>query len=431
MIQLPYEFGIPEENESLSTQEDLKSSKTPKQQVVESETSFDSGYFSPPISTRATQGYQRDSALLPVYHQSPIRVGLPSETRVLNNENSPSGFQFEDSGELATDLPAVLDDWDKNFIDNFQENLFGFDNIEDIGFIDAILKSSPLKSPYSSRFISPSKWKHCSPQKFQFSPVRVGQLSPLGNRHSNSTNKRWPSRQKFESVPGRSTSQPFCDKDSSSLRSPLKAVPSLFSENVFSQDLKLHIKEEPRYVTTNEPVSLFVPKNEYLEMDDPNTTAVRQSRVLKSVENYTHIVPRVGVSQNRPPSFGAPPSSMVSKTEPKRALVQNIEQHPICASKQKLQMARAHFKISLNRALQTASARHLASKSVQYPQLSKALTKKSAPAVGSSSQASSSESPESTVLPFERYKDCNSTAGSGYEVKRKSDCKVVIRKRSK
>ena len=114
----------------------------------EGESSFnDSGYFSP----QATSFTGLASHARGV---DPAVQGVPFS-------NSPRGHSSVVGNLVATarpgwqeDFPNINDEWDNNFINNFEENLFGFDATDLTNMVEGIL-GSPFKSPVGSPFKSP------------------------------------------------------------------------------------------------------------------------------------------------------------------------------------------------------------------------------------------------------------------------------------
>lgn len=149
---------------------------------TEGESSFnDSGYFSSPQASHFTalsdqlQGSN-------VAHQSVSYGHSPAKTQgsiVGDLMGPPAKTQGSIAGDLMgtpartqgsvvgslmgaprpswqEDFPNVNDEWDRNFINNFEEHLFGFDASDLNTMVEGIL-GSPFKSPSGSPFSSPHR----------------------------------------------------------------------------------------------------------------------------------------------------------------------------------------------------------------------------------------------------------------------------------
>ncbi|XP_046369477.2 uncharacterized protein LOC124144224 [Haliotis rufescens] len=396
------------------TQHVYYTDNTPKRQSLESETSFDSGYFSPPATGPSSfphlmQQQQQQQPPPPLYtsslvQQSPSKIAMMAS--VIDDLTSPRPTNH--------DLP-LLDDWDKNFIENFEENLFSLDNEVDIGLLEGLFKS-PLKSPL--RILSPGKrglTSSTSPYKMAVS------RSPYKSHFI-------PSPRKMSDV-------------------PRKRVVSVES-NGHGYDPTRRQFDGVSFVQSglhggqHQVMSKVMPA-------ETMTTNVLGAGVLSASENKPSNT-YVGIPLT---NIGGPTAQKrirldsKSCTNPKQ-IRKTKENSAPCMSRQKLQLARANFRLSLEKAMETAASRGLHRKSDQYPQLSKALSMPSSdtapsPPLGVSSDGVGTSSPtpgvpstaqgnpyleEDAEIPSS-WLGGSCTEVGAYEVEPQSECKVVIRKR--
>nr|KAG5699527.1 hypothetical protein BaRGS_020086 [Batillaria attramentaria] len=136
--------GMGEQNPATSATSAQSSVRLSTGTASETDTSFDSGFLSPSKSANFTaiSGNPRGVGYS---HHSPAKVaGSSGVGELIARPGWSEDIQ----------LGGVSDDWDRHFINNFQENLFGFDAAELNNMVDGILRS-PFKSPQSSPFKSP------------------------------------------------------------------------------------------------------------------------------------------------------------------------------------------------------------------------------------------------------------------------------------
>lgn len=172
---------------------------------TEGESSFnDSGYFSPPQPSHFTalSNQLRGSSIVQQsvnYSRSPAKT----HSSVVGNLIGAPRPNWQE------DFPGVSDEWDRNFINNFEENLFGFDAADLNTMVDGIL-GSPFKSPSCSPF--------SSPHQGQSAAAGLG-LSPFKNLSTSNIMLAGPKRS-----PSRAGGSPF--KSPFSSPSPVRGLNS-------------------------------------------------------------------------------------------------------------------------------------------------------------------------------------------------------------
>ncbi|XP_046542682.1 uncharacterized protein LOC124253009 [Haliotis rubra] len=410
------DFGTDSTTSITPSQHVYYTDNTPKRQSLESETSFDSGYFSPPATGPSSYTHLMQQLPQPqpqpqpplytsnLVQQSPSKIAMMAS--VIDDLTSPR--------PNSHDLP-LLDDWDKNFIENFEENLFSIDTDVDIGLLEGLFKS-PLKSPL--RILSPGKrglTSSTSPYKMAVS------RSPYKSHFI-------PSPRKMSDVP----------------RKRVVSVES--SRHGFDPTRRqfdgVGFVQSGSHGGQHQVMSKVMPA-------ETMTTNVLGAGVLSASENKPSNT-YIGIPLT---NIGGPSAQKrirldsKSCTNPKQ-IRKTKENSAPCVSRQKLQQARANFRLSLEKAMETAASRGLHRKSDQYPQLSRALSKPSSDTAPSPTQGVSSDgmeiaSPTSEVpssaqgnpyLEEDAEIPSSWLGGSGtevgaYEVEPQSECKVVIRKR--
>ncbi|XP_050412399.1 uncharacterized protein LOC126827205 [Patella vulgata] len=365
---------------------------TPNSQTAESEASFDSGYLSPATSQKAPGGF----------------IPLTND-HVFNGTGTFTYQPTPPNQKVAFD-----DEWDKKFIENFEANLFGIDPMEDFSSEDINLFSELLSSPLKGG-VSPAGLFHGhSPAKYSRSPLR-NLFSPPRSLHSKVslfTGTNWNT-----------------NNDAVTFSRPADPVPVTITHNAVYDGLDQHRFVDQRLST-----------HDYAK---PHTISYSGQSIQQNA-NYTRSVNPLSESMMAPNSSEVLPTiagNMVPELLP---------------PKQKLQYVRAKFKQTLQKAVENAD--NAALNEEKYPQLTKRLSKLSSAGQVSSRKESVSSCMDS--LPDEEKSSSLSAldiaetqfnsapkrfrelapAPSGkrtfacivnnqYEVKQKSDCRVVIKKR--
>ncbi|KAK7101822.1 uncharacterized protein [Littorina saxatilis] len=170
-----FQYGLQQFNlapPSTATAPPMQTMHMPVGVGSEGEASFnDSGYFSSPPRSHFTNLTNQLRGTNPA-QQTASHARRASPTK--QHGTAVSDLMGAPRPSWQEDFPSVSDEWDKNFINNFEENLFGFDASDLNHMVDGIL-GSPYKSSMASPFSSPRQ-SHSAAAGLGLSPFSASNL---------------------------------------------------------------------------------------------------------------------------------------------------------------------------------------------------------------------------------------------------------------
>lgn len=373
----------------------------------DADTSFDSGFLSSPTKSGNFTAISSNTRSANLAHHSPLKIAGASGAGELIGR---AGWSEE--MQLGT---GVSDDWDRHFIDNFEENLFGFDAADLNNMLDGILRS-PFKSPQNSPFKSPRN-SRSAVAGMGFSPFKTLSTSNVmlaGPKRSPLRFGGSPFKSPYSSPsPGKSGLNPYTRTSpltrqrrlilqspahkpaaATTVSDPFPELPELLADikEDIAEDDDLGVVPFQRHNSFG-----FVPQGEMPPSPPPFSESFtglpvfgdapeqqpQQPPALLEIHqenNMTQIAPKRGTRKRTPSKQAVLPRK--TSTPGKSSITKHSQVVTTLHSKDALRFVRASFKEILNRATEDAILKEKNSKKkatlrkpAQYPEITSVLSK--------------------------------------------------------